>query len=259
MSLDRSDAVGLSACLLRGHEGQRPSRRTGLAVGPGMAPSGHAEIDQPRPARLVEQDVLGLDVLVHHAATVRVLERPGNLGHPGRRLSCRRQRLLGDLLEVAAPHELHRDERAAFVDIEVVDPHEVGMVQLAEDLRVAPQQAAVDRGRLVGDLDRQVARQGRVHRAIDRRLAARIELADDSISADALGPERGLCSGPGWSELSSVDSVPDGQVAVAASVERPWSIRHWPLRAHSSATWRTAETSARKRSTRSRQAPHAST
>ena len=66
------------------------------------------------------------------------------------------------------------------------------MVQLAEDLRVGPQQAVVDLAGLVGDLDRQVARQGRVHGAINGRLPARIELADDPVSADALGPRPGL-------------------------------------------------------------------
>ena len=73
---------------------------------------GHAEIDQPRTAQLVDQDVFGLEVLVDNAAPVRVVQGGADVGRPGRRLPCRRRRLVGELLQVPAPHELHHHERA---------------------------------------------------------------------------------------------------------------------------------------------------
>src|SRR5215831_8059304 len=68
----------------------------------------------------------------------------------------------------------------------------------------------------------------------------------------------GGSGGPGLVALSAAGSVPGGQLAVSAGgrsvVDPP------PAAAGSwSATWRTAATSARKRSTRTRQAPQAST
>src|SRR5262249_17303711 len=154
--------------------------------GPGMAPSGQAEIDQSRAARLVEQEITRLDVLVDHSTTMNGLERSSDLGHPGRGLPSRRRRLLGELPEGGAAHELHRDERSALVEIQVVDTNQGGMIQLAEDLRIRSQQAMVDRARQVRDLDRQIARQGGMGGPIDRRLATRFQMPDDSIAADAL-------------------------------------------------------------------------
>ena len=72
-------STGRARELLGGHVGQRARLRAGARDALGLAAPGQAEVDQDRAARARDQHVRGLDVAVHHAAAVGVLEGLGHL------------------------------------------------------------------------------------------------------------------------------------------------------------------------------------
>ena len=118
--------------LLRRHVAGRPDRRTGLRERglPCAFHPGDSEIGEQGPAAvLVEQDVGRLHVAVYDAAPVGVPERVGDLSHHAEDLVRRDARIAAEaLLEGVAPHERHDEEADPLARIEVVDPHDVGVV-----------------------------------------------------------------------------------------------------------------------------------
>ena len=73
----------LARRLLWGHVGRRADRHAGrreAAVAPTVHRARDAEVGDHGTARhRIEQDVVGLDVAVHHAAIVRVRQRVGDI------------------------------------------------------------------------------------------------------------------------------------------------------------------------------------
>jgi len=121
-----------------------------------MPKSGHEHV-----AALVEQDVVRLDVAVHDVVAVRVRERVGDLAGDPRGIADRQ--FLMAFQEVAqrravdAPHD---DVKDFFVPADLVDRHDVRMLEPGDRLRFA--QKALGDGRGGGevdveDLDRDVA------------------------------------------------------------------------------------------------------
>jgi hypothetical protein len=97
----------------------------------GLHDGGETKVDQLdlRVGRIVRQhDVLGLEIAVHNAARVQVLERGRHLPEVARCALLRVLALVDDAVEqVAARAVLHHEIDAAFVLVHVDERHNVGM------------------------------------------------------------------------------------------------------------------------------------
>ena len=137
-----------------------------------------------------DHDVRGLDVAVDDAARVAVVERLGDLDADVDDLA-EAQRLVADQPEqVRAADERHDEEERALVAAEVVDRDDRGVVHLRDDLRLALE-ALLELRRVRSsrgdELDRDLAVEHRVPRAVDDAHAAPSELPQDLVTIDQRG------------------------------------------------------------------------
>ena len=123
-----------SACSRRHVFGSTQHRSCPSQGGGPSHQSGQTEVSQDRPCMLVDQDISGLDVAMHHAASVSVIQSAGK--------GCKDFQSLGNrkasveaVLESSARQVLHDDVREALVFAEVVDPQDVRVVQSGHRLR----------------------------------------------------------------------------------------------------------------------------
>ena len=101
---------------------------------------GDAEVGDLGRALLVDEDVLGLDVAVDDALGVGGAERAGDLDRVGDRLGDRQPAVAADaVLERLALDVLEDDERRAVVLAGVDDADDVGVVELRDGPRLAPE------------------------------------------------------------------------------------------------------------------------
>src|SRR5262249_12973931 len=129
------DAVAFAPCLFGAHVGRSAGEaRSGAEI---LVAQGQAEIGHHRAAGGVEQDVGRLDVAVDQTALVGVVQRLGNSGRNFHRLRDGRPGLFQALLQVG-PFDEFGDEEAGAVlaTANVVDWHDVGVVQAGEDARL---------------------------------------------------------------------------------------------------------------------------
>ena len=154
-----------------------------------------------------DHDVRGLDVAVDDAARVAVVERVGDLD-PDVHDLAEVQRLVPDQpQQVRALRDGHDEEERALVPPEVVDRHDRRVVHLGDELGLALE-ALLDLGRQVrrGDeLDRDLAVQERVARAVDDAHAAASELPEDLVAVGELRADQSGSS-VGAPEFSRYDS-----------------------------------------------------
>ena len=188
----------LAAQLLGAHVGNGADHLAGLgqtrrAIAAGAEHAGDAEVHDLRAAFRVDHDVCRLQVAVDHAALVRMLHAVANLDHQAHaRVGVERARI-GIGQQVAAAHQLHRQERNAGAMV-AVDPggkhvRDVRVVEQGE--RLAFQLEATQcPGIVLGaaqHLERHLALRvlllGQVHRA----HAATSEQAENAELADLLG------------------------------------------------------------------------
>ena len=107
----------------------------GIGLGGGVGGPGDAEIRHLDVALHVHQDVLGLDVPVHHVGTVGAVHRRQYLeGDLDRPLGLDAPGLADDFLQGAPPHVLHDDIAGIPVLAHAVDAHDVLVAHLGGGL-----------------------------------------------------------------------------------------------------------------------------
>ncbi len=149
--------------------------------------AGQPEIGQHRAAVGMDEDVGGLEVAVDDAGVMRVLQAISDLAQ----ISPRRQGVewapVQDVAQRAAADQRHREVRHAIGKLEVVYGQDVRVVQLGERLRLGlePLHKAVVLKELWRQrLERDLATERLLHRAVDHRHAAAAQAFDDLVAAD---------------------------------------------------------------------------
>ena len=191
---------GLAADLLGRHVAERAEHDAGLrARGRGrqvrrlaallrVRELGEAEVEDLHAAVVGDEDVLGLQVPVDDPLLVRGREAVDDLERVVDRLARRELAAREDRPERLALEQLLDDVGRALVRADVVDRGDVGMVQDARrlGLLLEPAQPVGVGGEGGGqDLDRHVAAQARVLRAIHLSHPARADLREDLVGAEA--------------------------------------------------------------------------
>ena len=152
-----------------------------------------AEIHDPDPCPQTvlarDHDVGRLDVAVHDAARVAVVESFGHLDADVHDIS-ETQRLVADQPQQGGPaDQRHDEEERALIAAEVVDRHDRGVIHLGDDLGLALE-AFLHLGRQVvrGDeLDGDLAIQERVAGAVHDAHASTAELGENLVAIGELG------------------------------------------------------------------------
>ncbi len=131
-----------------------------------------------------DQDVRGLDVAVHEAATVRRIERRADLRHDPRRTGrVESTLLLYQRSEVGPLDEAHRDEQPAIRLSRFVDGQHVGVVDRRRELGLALE--ARPEIRLAGEIGRDHLQR---HRAVQADVRRPVHDAHAALTDDALDP-----------------------------------------------------------------------
>ena len=195
--LIRPEIRRLPARLLRRHVPDRAQNRSRLgsprhrgeirsarALEAGALELGQAEVedlDEPVPRH---HHVLGLQVPVHDPGGVRLGEPVGRLRRDGEQPLQRQGARPDELTESLSLHELHRDERGPVRLPDLVDRHDVGVIQRRRGPRFlleARQALDVLRELRRKHLDRDVPRELRVSGPVDLAHAAGADRANDFV------------------------------------------------------------------------------
>ena len=175
--------------LLRGHVGGRADAGAGLrevVVIEGLVP-GDAEVHDLHPAVAGQHDVRRLDIPVHDAAVVDVVQGAGHLhGDDGRDVVRNAPARVEQVIQVDALHVLHDDEERAALLVEVVDVDDVLVLQVRKALGLAFEPGdelllALSRG--FEGLNSHRAVQGVLDRAVDHGHPAGGHLVHDAAVA----------------------------------------------------------------------------
>ena len=133
-----------------------------------------------------EQHVGGLDVAMHDARLVRVLQRLRDLPEDPHRPRHGQPPLRGQHVEQRAPlHQAHGQEAQALALADVVDADDVLVRDLAREQELAPETGdpfGITPELGAEDLDRDVLPQLLVARAVDHAHAAEAELPDHPVA-----------------------------------------------------------------------------
>ena len=192
---DVGTRVGRAAAhLLGGHVAERSEDHAGLGGGRGarLGPDqlGQAEVEDLQAAVFRDEDVLGLQVPVNDALLVGGGEAPGGLERELRRPARGKGAGREAAAERLAFEQLRNDVGRSLVRPDVEDRRDVRMVQKAGGfglLLETPQAIGVARKALGKDLERDVAAQPRVPRAVDVTHPPGAEPREDFV-----GPEPSL-------------------------------------------------------------------
>jgi hypothetical protein len=177
-------------------------RRADDRAGAGHAQRGFvrardAEIGEDGRAVFAQQDVVGLDVAVDDAFFLRIGKRRGDLARDAQRQRGRERRAVAGQ-HLAAADVFHRDVMQVAGVADVMDAHDVAVMQLGGDARFAQEAFAevrIDEQRRRHHLERDFAVDRFLDRQIDRRHAAAAELAQHAITGNldhVSGPAQGF-------------------------------------------------------------------
>ncbi len=153
---------------------------------------GNPEVGNLHRAVRQQEDVRRFDVAVDDALTMRIPERVEDLPHDPHDIGDLEALVrLEALLELATLHELHRDVPDAVVLAEVVDGHDVWVIEPARRLRFAAEAGDHGRGIFAGKLfgadglERDDALDRRIVALVDDAHRPAPDLAPDLVFADA--------------------------------------------------------------------------
>ena len=198
----------LTPCLLGGHVGHRPQRRTGTGQQLFLDPRRHlraghvscpcaalwlhlcqSEVEDLGLPALGDEDVRRLDVAVDDPLGVGGVQGVGKLDSQLEQL-LRLEGLSSDaVLERLALQELHGDEGLALVLVDVVDRTDVGVVEGGAGLGLAPEPLQGDlvaEELLRQELQRDESVEAGVLGPVDDAHAPGAQLFDDAVVGDGL-------------------------------------------------------------------------
>ena len=146
-------------------------------------PARHPEVHQQRSARrALQHDVVGLDVAVHHAASVRVGERVGDVLQQAHAFARRQRAGARDTLrEALALDEAHHERQHALAFLDGVHRHDVGMREARRDAGLPHEPLAQHR----------IGREG-LRQHLDGHMAVELQVAPEVDGAHAAAPELAL-------------------------------------------------------------------
>ena len=178
------------------HAGSRLVERQGRRHRPRRARAGdvdawlgQSEVEHLDRAARRQRDVRRFEIAMHHAAIVRRGQTVRHVAEDPQRLEARQRAAREPLIEALARDQLHHQEAALAVRLEAVERRDVGMVERGEHARFA-----LEAGEHVGaraelgrqQLDRDLATEPAVPRAVDLAHAAAPEETEHVIAAQAL-------------------------------------------------------------------------
>ena len=181
--------LGLRGRLLRRHVVRRTHHRSDLRqAGPRLQrvrPRDTEVGEHCATARIVDQDVVRLDVAVHDALPVRVIQCVGHLRqHRAGRLDIENRFPLDSRRQRLTPHEPHHEPAQPPALTERVQRHDADMLQAGDGLRLAAeslQHAGVRRGTGWQHLDCDQSLQGAIACEIHRPHATTPDQSDDFV------------------------------------------------------------------------------
>ncbi|MFO0631627.1 MAG: hypothetical protein U0168_02115 [Nannocystaceae bacterium] len=183
--------VGRRAHHARRHRGAGPSAPAcgrAHALARRLTRVGQAEVRDARPTLLADEHVVGLEVAVHQARGVGRRETAADLHEHRDDLGPRPTRVQPRAQGPAAD-QLHRQEHAPGVEPDVVDRHDVGVVDRRGGtgllLEPSPCLLGIGEAIVVDQLDRDLAIEPRIPGREDRTHAAATQLADQGEATDA--------------------------------------------------------------------------
>ena len=177
--------VRLHLRLFRCHVARRAGDFLAVVAERFVEPPGKAEVRHLRLAAFVQQHVGRFQVEVQDAEPVRVVDGFGHAAHQHGGVLRRQRATRVDALGEALPaHQRHREEIQFGVRADLVDRHDVGMLQARRTLRLAGEaRDEVGRGPRSGreQLQRHIAVERTLAGAIDHAHAALTELFEQFV------------------------------------------------------------------------------
>ncbi len=204
------DPVALAPGLLGAHVGRSPGQPAFPAKV--LLPERQPEVGYDRLVRRVEQDIGRLDVAVDQVPRMGVVQRLGDRRHQLGRLPKGHPALTQPVCQVGALDVLgDHVAQAGLGPAHVIDGHDVGMVELGEELGLGQ----VDRDVLgaggplgVGHLDRDRPAERVVLGQVDRPETASTQQPHYPVAADGRGKAGRGETGPGTSRTQIAGRVP---------------------------------------------------
>ena len=151
---------------------------------------GDPEVGQVHVALVVEQQVAGLDVAVHDASMMSRAQCAADLIHDAHRLVEVERAVDETILDRPSAQPAHHEVRAARLSPEVVERHDVGMLEAGDELRLVLEPAD-ERGVVgevgVDDLHRDIAAHAGLGRAVHDAEATLTELLAEEVAPQRSG------------------------------------------------------------------------
>ncbi len=143
-----------------------------------------AEVREQRPPVRMDEDVGWLQVAVHDARVVRVLQTVADLAQVSPRAEGVKRPAFDDVAQRPSTHQRHGQERHSVRHLEVVDREDVRVIELGQRLGLGLEslhEVPVFKQLLRQRLERDLATQRLLHRAVHDRHPAPAEALDDLV------------------------------------------------------------------------------
>jgi hypothetical protein len=98
---------------------------------------GQAEVRNPRLISPINQDILRFEIAMNDASLVSIVDSTGNLLNVHRRILSRERRVANNLLQISPLHIVHGEVMLTLAFPDLVDGHDVGMLELSRRFRLS--------------------------------------------------------------------------------------------------------------------------